>query len=581
MDNQETLKYVKEKAMLWLTPSFDKETREEVKYLLEHDEKELIESFYTNLEFGTGGLRGVMGPGTNRINIYTISMATQGLCNYLKKEFSEMKEIKVVIGHDSRNNSRLYAETTADVFSANGIIAYLFDDLRPTPEISFAIRHYKCQSGVVITASHNPREYNGYKAYWDDGGQITWPHDTNIIGEVLKIHSIKEVRTGRNSSLIIPIGQETDDIYLSKITELSVNPEIVKKNHDLRIVFTPIHGSATKLVPMALQRFGFTNIYSVPEQDSPDGNFPTVSSPNPEEPAALELALKKAQEVDAELVMATDPDGDRVGVAVKDKTGKLSLLNGNQVASVLVYYLLASWSEKKKLKGKEYICKTIVTSDLLNVIAEKYGVKCFDVLTGFKYIARTIRENEDKLTFIVGGEESYGYLAGDFVRDKDAVSACALISEIAAWASEQGKTFFDILTDIYLEFGFYKESLISIVRKGKAGTEEIKNMMIRFRTDPPDMIGKSKVVRINDYKTGISSNLLSRTKMSIQLPPSDVLQFFLDDGSKISVRPSGTEPKIKFYFSVHENLDKIENLEKVNNLLEKRITDFQHKLELI
>ena len=574
------LRGVIEKANSWLTESYDNETRKNVRHLLENDEKVLIDSFYTNLEFGTGGLRGIMGVGTNRMNIYTVSMATQGLCNYLKKEFSELEEIKVVIGYDSRNNSRLFAETTANVFSANGITVYLFEDLRPTPVISFAIRYYNCQSGVLVTASHNPKEYNGYKAYWDDGGQITEPHDTNIIQEVLKIKSIEEVKTWRDESRIIPIGKETDDIYLNRVLGLSINQAIIKKHHDIKIVFTPIHGTGGTLIPQALRKFGFTNIFSVPEQDVPDGNFPTVVSPNPEEPAALELALKRAREVDAELVMATDPDGDRVGVAVKNQNGELVLLNGNQIASILTYYLLTAWDEKNKLKGKEYICKTIVTTDLLNIIAGKFQVKCFEVLTGFKYIARLIRENQNKLTYIFGGEESYGYLAGDFVRDKDAVSSCALIAEIAAWAKDQGKTFFDILTDIYINFGFYRESLVSIVRKGKEGAEEIRNMMNNFRSNPPDEINNVKVIKIKDYKTSISIDLINRKKEIINLPESDVLQFFLEDGTKISIRPSGTEPKIKFYFSVCGKLDNKEDFDKVNNLMHIKISELQHKIGL-
>lgn len=581
MTQKDLLIQVKENAKKWLTDIFDAETRERVQFLLDNDEKELIESFYTNLEFGTGGLRGIMGVGTNRMNVYTVAMATQGLCNYLKKEFNTLIEIKAVVGYDCRINSRLFAETTAGVFSANGIKVYLFDELRPTPEISFAIRHYGCQTGVMITASHNPKEYNGYKAYWDDGGQIIAPHDTNIITEVLKIKSPEEVNMVADKSRIIMIGDETDDIYLNRVGKLSLNPEINKRYHDLKIVYTPIHGTGYKLVPMALQRFGFTNIISVPEQNTPDGNFPTVKSPNPEEPAALELAMKKAMEIDADLVMATDPDGDRVGIAVKDQRGVLSLINGNQTASLLIYYLIKAWAANGKLKGKEYIVKTIVTTDLLNKIAAKHGVKYFDVLTGFKFIADIIKKQEGKLEYIGGGEESYGFLAGDFVRDKDAVSACALLAEVTAWAKDQNKSLFEVLIDIYLEYGLYKESLISVVRKGKEGIEEINKMMENYRNSPPESINHSRVIMIHDYKKGITFNRLSKSETKIDLPESDVLQFLLEDGTKISVRPSGTEPKIKFYFSVCENLKNKEDFEKVTNYLNERILSIQNELGLI
>ena len=580
MENEILIEQVREKARKWLSEAYSKETRERVNYLLENDEKELIESFYRNLEFGTGGLRGIMGVGTNRMNVYTVAMATQGLCNYVKKQFAGKKDIKAVVGYDSRINSRLYAETTAEVFSANGIKVYLFDELCPTPEVSFAIRHYGCQCGVMLTASHNPKEYNGYKAYWEDGGQIIEPHDENIINEVLKIKSLEEVNFNTGNSKISLIGTETDDVYLDQIKKLSVNPEIIKKYNDLKIVYTPIHGAGYKLVPLALQKFGFTNIYSVREQNVPDGNFPTVKSPNPEEHAALQLAVDKALAIDADLVMATDPDADRVGVAVKNQNGELNLLNGNQVASLLIYYLIKAWAAKGKLVGNEYICKTIVTTDLLNEIADKEGVKHFDVLTGFKYIADIIRKNEGKLNFIGGGEESYGYLAGEFVRDKDAVIACALIAEITAWAKDQNKSLFNILIDIYLEFGLYRESLVSLTKKGKEGVEEIKGMMDKYRMFPPVEINSSKVIRIHDYKTSITYDRITGDEEQINLPDSDVLQFILEDGTKISIRPSGTEPKIKYYFSVREKLEQKQEYEKMCLELDKRILAIQDDLGL-
>lgn len=580
MENSEILKTVRAKAQQWLGNEFDAETRKSVRHMLDHDEKELIESFYKDLEFGTGGLRGIMGAGTNRMNIYTVGMATQGLCNYVKKEFSHVKELKVAIAHDCRNNSRLFAETTAEIFAANGFKAYLFESLRPTPELSFAIRHLGCQTGVVITASHNPKEYNGYKAYWDDGGQIIEPHDTNIIKEVEKIHSISEVKYkgGRKPEIL---GKEIDEIYTDKIKALSVNPEIIERQKDLKIVYTPIHGTGVKLVPMVLKKMGFNNIFNVPEQDINDGNFPTVKSPNPEEPAALSMAIEKAIKVDADLVMATDPDGDRVGIAVKDHTGKMSLLNGNQTASLLIYYLISQWSAKGKLKGKEYICKTIVTTDLLNVIADSFKVQHFDVLTGFKYIADILKTYEGKLKFIGGGEESYGYLAGEFVRDKDAMMSCALIAEATAWAKDQGKSLFDVLTDIYVKYGFYKESLVNVVRKGKEGAEEIQKMMEGYRKNPPKKINGSNVVLQHDYLISKSFDKITGTESAIKLPKSNVLQFLLDDGTKISIRPSGTEPKIKFYFSVNEKLKSKNEFQEVGKQLEDRIDGIVRDMGLI
>ena len=580
MERVEMLNFVRERAQLWLNDTFDSDTRDKVRFLMENDENELIESFYRNLEFGTGGLRGLMGVGTNRMNIYTVSMATQGLSNYLLIMFGGLAEIKVVIGYDCRNNSRLFAETSAKVFSANGIYVLLFDDLRPTPEISFAIRHYKCQSGIIITASHNPKEYNGYKAYWDDGGQIIYPHDDNIINEVAQIESLDKVKLDSDISKIKYLGNETDEIYTDLVRSLSVHPSVNQKYHDLKIVYTPIHGTGVKLVPMALRKFGFTSIYNVPEQDITDGNFPTVKSPNPEEAAALELALKKARKVGAVLVMATDPDGDRVGVAVKDKDGELKLLNGNQVASLLIYYLIDSMAKSGKLHGNEFICKTIVTTDLLNVIADEAGVMHFDVLTGFKYIADIIKRYEGKLKFIAGGEESYGYLVGDFVRDKDAVISCCLIAEITAWAKSQGKSLFDILADIYIKYGYYKESLISVVKKGKEGLEEISRMMENFRNHPPEIINGSKVIKIIDYEKGISLVYPSKELTALDFPKSNVLQFLTEDETKISIRPSGTEPKIKFYFSVREKLINKDDYHKISKKLDAKIDSIVQELSL-
>lgn len=566
------------RAQTWLDGNYDAETKKKVKDLMENNEQELIESFYRDLEFGTGGLRGIMGVGTNRMNIYTVGMATQGLSNYLKMNFSDLAEIKVAIAHDSRNNSRLFAETAADIFSGNGFKVYLFEDLRPTPELSFAIRHFGCQSGVVITASHNPKEYNGYKVYWDDGGQIIAPHDKNIIEEVQKINAVEEVKFKGDRSKIEIIGNDFDELYTDQIKTLSLSPEIVKKHHDMRIVYTPIHGTGVKLAPMSLHKFGFTQIYNVPEQDVSDGNFPTVHSPNPEETAALSMAIKKAEEINAELVMATDPDSDRVGIAVRDNNGQFIILNGNQTAALLINYLLKKWSENGKIKGKEYIVKTIVTTELLADIAKKYNVPHYDVLTGFKYIADIIKQMEGKATFIGGGEESYGYLAGEFVRDKDAIISCSLIAETAAWAKDQGKSLFEMLLEIYKEFSFYKEKLISVVKKGKEGAEEIQQMMKRYRTSPPKSINESPVTKIADYQSSELKDIEKSTVKKIDLPKSNVLQFFTADGTKISVRPSGTEPKIKFYFSVRGELRAIEDFEKVNGLLELRIENIMKDL---
>jgi phosphoglucomutase len=572
---------LRKKASLWLSKDFNEETRNEVQEMLNSDEKKLTDAFYQDLEFGTGGLRGIMGAGTNRMNIYTLGMATQGLSNYLIKQFGTKKEIKVAIAHDCRNNSRYFAETTAAIFSANGFKVLLFESLRPTPELSFAIRHYGCKSGVVITASHNPPEYNGYKAYWEDGGQVVAPHDTGIIDEVRKIKSVKEINFNVKKENISILGSETDNLFLNEVLKTSVNPEIISKFSDIAIVYTPIHGTGVMMVPEVLKRFGFTNIIHVPEQDINDGNFPTVKSPNPEEPDALKMAINKAIETDAELVMATDPDADRLGIAVKDRTGKFILLNGNQTGAILTWYILSQWKEKNLYKGNEYIIKTIVTSDLLERIAEGYNVEFYNVLTGFKFFAELIRILEGKKKYIGGGEESYGYLPGDFVRDKDAIASCALVAEATAWAKSRNKTLYELLIDIYVQFGLYKERLVNIVRKGSEGAAEIKSIMTSFRNNPPEKINNCKVVRLNDYELMKTHDLVTGTVEKINMIKSDVLQFILADGSKISVRPSGTEPKIKFYFSVNTKLESADKFEEVQDLLDKRIDSIIGDMKLI
>ena len=544
-----------DRAKAWLTEQYDEETRKKVQELIDNDPNELTESFYRNLEFGTGGLRGIMGVGTNRMNIYTVAMATQGFANYIKKMNPGVNDLRVAIAYDCRNNSPAFASITADVMSANGIKVFIFDCLRPTPELSFAVRELHCHAGVMVTASHNPKEYNGYKAYWNDGGQLVSPHDKNVIAEVEKILDPSMVNFKRNPELITVLGEDFDDIYLNKVFGLSLSLDLIKKHKDLKIVYNPIHGTGRRLVPEILKRKGFENVYCVEEQMVVDGDFPTVKSPNPEEPAAMALAVKKAQEINADLVLATDPDADRVGVAVKNEKGEFILLNGNQAASVFLYYLLTRWHQLGKLTGKEFVVKTIVTTELLFEIAKKYNVDRYDVLTGFKFIADKILELEGKKQFIGGGEESYGYLAGDFVRDKDAVIATSLLAEAMAWAAEQGKTFYELLCDIYREFGLYKEKLVSLTKKGISGTEEIKAMMAKFRNTPPTEIVGEKVVEIRDYKTLEAKDLLTGKVTPINLPKSDVLQFFTETGSKISIRPSGTEPKIKFYFSMKGKIE--------------------------
>lgn len=561
-----------DKANIWLNGNYDQETKDTIQDYIDNNPNELIESFYRDLEFGTGGLRGIMGVGTNRMNKYTVGAATQGFCNYMKTNFPDKDQLKVAIAFDSRNNSPYFAQITADVFSANGIKVYLFENLKPTPQLSFAIRQFGCQGGIVITASHNPKEYNGYKAYWDDGGQLISPHDKNVIAEVNKIASVDNIKFKGDDSLIEVLNDDFDQIYLDHIKTLTLSPEVIKRQKDFKIVYTPIHGTGVKLVPDALKMFGFQNVHLVKEQSEPNGNgnFPTVKSPNPEETAALEMAMNQAKEIGADLVMATDPDADRVGIAVRDGDDFV-LLNGNQAATLLIYYLLTKWNENGKLKGKEFIVKTIVTSELLVDIANKYKVKYYDVLTGFKYIADIIKQLEGKETFIGGGEESYGYLVGDFVRDKDAVISCAMIAETAAWAKDNGLGMLELLKQIYVEFGFYKEKLISVVRKGKSGAEEIQKMMSDFRASPPTHMGGSKIVVIKDYQSSESIDLVNNTKTTINQPTSNVLQFFTEDGSKVSVRPSGTEPKIKFYFGLKGKLDKVEDYDKVNDELQQKI----------
>lgn len=549
---EELLKEVTARAQVWLDGNYDAETKAEVKKLMDAEDKtELIESFYKDLEFGTGGLRGIMGVGTNRMNIYTVGAATQGLSNYLLSQFPHLPQISVVIGHDCRNNSRKFAEISANIFSANGIKVYLFEDLRPTPEISFAIRNFGCQSGIILTASHNPKEYNGYKAYWDDGAQMIAPHDENVITEVMNIKNVNDIKFEGNNELIQIIGNEVDRMFLEKIKTLILSPEAIERNKDLKIVYTPIHGTGIKLIPDALRSFGFTNIIDVPEQNMISGNFPTVVSPNPEEPAALAMAVQKARETDADIVMASDPDADRIGIAIKDDKGEWILVNGNQTFLIFIYYLITKWKELGRLTGNEYVVKTIVTTEVMADVARKNGVEYYDCFTGFKWIAAVMRENEGKKTYIGGGEESYGFLAEDFVRDKDAVSACALMAEIAAWAKDNGKTLFQLLQDIYIEYGYGKEKGISVVRKGKSGAEEIVQMMKNYRENPPKEIAGSKVATIKDFKTLKMTDVATGTITDLDMPAtSNVLQFFTEDGTKISVRPSGTEPKIKFYIEV-------------------------------
>lgn len=563
----------------WLNGAYDEATKQAIRDMMANP-NELNESFYRNLEFGTGGLRGIMGVGTNRMNKYTVAMATQGLANYVRKCFPNANPIKAAVSHDSRNHSREFAEITANVLAANGFHVYLFEALRPTPELSFAVRHFGCQTGVMLTASHNPKEYNGYKAYWEDGCQLVAPHDTNVIDEVLKIQRLEDVRMSGGEQNIEIIGEKLDAIYLNRVEQNAIHPELIRKHHDIKIVYTPLHGTGITLIPRMLEKLGFSNVNIVEAQATPDGNFPTTPSPNPEEHAAMKMAVDQAKAINADIVFASDPDADRVGVAVKRPDGEWMLLNGNQTFSVLAYYILKEWKETNRIKPNDYIVKTIVTSELPADIAKKMGVKVYDVLTGFKFIGDKIRELEGQERFIMGGEESYGYMIGDFVRDKDAVAACSMIAEIAAWAKEKGKTFFDVLVDLYTEFGFYKEGLVSIVRKGKTGAEEIQQMMKEYRSNPPQTIDGERVVCIKDYKLHESVDLLTGTKTPIDLPTSNVLQFFTDKGNKITVRPSGTEPKIKYYFGVKGELSDKEAFDTTNAALDAKIDSIKHSLNL-
>lgn len=563
----------------WLNGNYDEQTKKNIQNLLDQESyTELTDAFYRNLEFGTGGLRGVMGAGSNRINKYTIGTATQGLSNYLLKKYPGEK-IKVAIAHDSRNNSDQFAKITADVFSANGIYVYFFKELRPTPELSFAIRELGCRSGVMLTASHNPKEYNGYKAYGADGGQFTAPDDRLVMDEVAKITSIDEVKFTRIDANIELIGEEIDQLYLDKITALSVSPEAISRQKDLKIVYSPIHGTGITLVPKALAQFGFDNVTIVEEQSKPDGNFPTVVYPNPEEKEAMTLALKKAQEIDADLVLATDPDADRVGIAVKNNNNEWILLNGNQTGSLLVHYVLTAWEEKGKIDGNQYIVKTVVTSNLIEAIAKAKKVDCYNTLTGFKWIGQLITSLQGKKTFVVGGEESYGYSVGELVRDKDAVISCAFIAEMTAYYKDKGSSLYNALIDMYVTHGLYKEELVSLTKKGKTGAEEIKAMMEKFRNNPPASLGGSKVSTLKDYELGTETDLNTGKISKLSLPKSDVLQFVTEDGSIVSARPSGTEPKIKFYCSVNATLPQASEFDKTDEKLGLKINALMEDLQ--
>lgn len=573
MENQEQLiKQVTEKAKTWLTPAYDAETQAEVKRMLANEDKtDLIEAFYKDLEFGTGGLRGIMGVGSNRMNIYTVGAATQGLSNYLKKNFKDLPQISVVIGHDVRNNSRLFAETAANIFSANGIKVYLFDGMRPTPEMSFAIRHLGCQSGIILTASHNPKEYNGYKAYWDDGAQVLAPHDKGIIDEVSKVASAADIKFEGNKALIEIIGENVDKPYLDAVKGVSIDPEVIAKHKDLKIVYTPIHGTGMMLIPRSLKMWGFENVHTVPEQMVPDGNFSTVVSPNPENAEAMTLAVNLAKSIDADIVMASDPDADRVGIACKDEKGEWVLVNGNQTCLLYLYYIITQYKKLGKMTGNEFVVKTIVTTEVIKEIAKKNNLEMMDVYTGFKWIAREIRLAEGKKTYIGGGEESYGFLAESFARDKDAVSACCLICEIAAWAKENGKSLHELLLDIYVEYGFSKEKGISVVKPGKSGADEIKQMMVDYRNNPPKEIAGSKVVITKDYQTLTLTDGEGNVSKLDMPDTSNVLQYFTADGTKVSVRPSGTEPKIKFYIEVKDEMKCRGCFDSVNAKAEEKI----------
>ncbi len=580
MTEENLIARVTNKAQSWLGDSYDAETRAEVQRMLDNEDKrELIDAFYKDLEFGTGGLRGIMGAGSNRMNRYTVGSASQGLANYLKSEFTDLEQIKVVIGHDCRNNSREFAEITADVFSANNIKVYLFEDLRPTPLVSYAIRKLGCQSGIMITASHNPKEYNGYKAYWSDGAQVLAPHDRNIIAEVNRVKSVSDIQFDGDDKLIEIIGKDMDKAFIEEVKKLVLSPEAIERNNDIKIVYTPIHGTGITLIPDALKAIGFTNVIGVPEQDVISGDFPTVISPNPEDPAAMDLAIKKAIETDADLVMASDPDADRLGAAVRDNEGNFILLNGNQIMLLCLYYLMVRREELGLLTGKEFMVKTIVTTELVKEIADQKGIEMYDSYTGFKWIAKIIRKNEGVKKYIGGGEESYGFLAGDYVRDKDAVSACTLFAEVTAWAKGNGKSVYQLLEDIYLEYGYSKEEGVSLVREGKEGADEIEAMMKNYRANPPMSLGGSPVTLIKDFAKLEATDRVRKEQVALEMPTtSNVLQYFTEDGTKLSIRPSGTEPKIKFYIEVkggqvktREELEQAEKVasDKVNKIREE------------
>jgi phosphoglucomutase len=570
---------IQKKVDLWLKGNYDQATKDEIDRMQRENPTELTESFYRSLEFGTGGLRGIMGVGTNRMNKYTVGMATQGYANYLKRSFPN-EEVRVAIAHDSRNNSRFFAETTANIFAANGIKVFLFQSLRPTPELSFTIRTLHCQGGVVCTASHNPKEYNGYKAYWNDGGQLVPPHDTNVIKEVEKIGSVDEVKWSGSEANITMIGKDMDEAYISMVRSLSVYPEIIEKQHNLRIVYTPIHGTGIKLVPEVLQRFGFSNVHVVDEQAQPDGNFPTVIYPNPEESEAMSIGLRKAKQIDADILLGTDPDADRVGIGVKDKKGEWVLMNGNQTAVLAFNYMIEARKAKGIASDRDMVVKTIVTTDMIDEIARRNGITCYNVLTGFKWIAELIKEKEATENYVIGGEESYGLMIGSALRDKDAVSAVAMLCEMAAYEKDKGKSLYDKLIELYVQYGYYKESLISITKKGMNGQKEIADMMSVYRQSPPTTINGSAVVQLLDYELNTGKNLETGEAWTILLPQSNVLQFILADGSKISARPSGTEPKIKFYFSVHSALSDGSEFDRAQASLTSRIEGIIRDMKL-
>ena len=581
MNNQQKLiEEVTAKAQDWMGDIYDEETRAEIKKMLDNEDKtELIESFYKNLEFGTGGLRGIMGAGINRMNKYTVGAATQGLANYLKEAFADLPQISVVVGHDVRNNSRKFAEIVADIFSANGIKVYLFEDFRPTPELSFAIRHLGCQSGVNITASHNPKEYNGYKAYWADGAQVLAPHDVNIIDHVNRIKNVTEIKFEGNKDLIEVIGDKLDAAFLEAVKGLSLDPEVIKKHHDLKIVYTPIHGTGVKMVPASLKNYGFTNIIHVEEQDVPSGDFPTVESPNPEVPSAMAMAIEKAKATGADVIFASDPDADRIGCVARDEKGEYVMINGNQIIMILLNYIMVRNKELGRLKGNEYIVKTIVSTEAIKAIAENLGIKMYDCYTGFKWIADVIRSNEQTERYLGGGEESYGFLAETFCRDKDSVSAISLMAEIAAWAREKGMTYMDMLKDIYLKNGYSHEVGISVVRPGKTGADEIRQMMVDFRANPPKEFCGSPVVLIKDYSDLNQTEVKTGKVDKLDFPAtSNVLQYFCEDGTKVSVRPSGTEPKIKFYIEVKDKMADINDYDRCNRDAENKVEQIKKEL---